>query len=306
MHDDTEDSRLTNRPERAIHITPTAARTRPAATTNDAERICRDLRSTYDPFEQAKRQSVPIGHRRLPYGVWGITDFVTGTVTLTHGLSVAEARCTLAHELIHLERGPVGRDATAAEEIAVEEIAAGRLVPPATRAEVATWCATLGMDAVCEALEVDEPLLEVALNLTRPTAPTAPLVSSHHAATMLGITPKQVAVLARRGLLEGEKASGVWWIHRTSVEAYEANKAARRRACNDRVAAKRVSTRWPAGPLLRQIALRGGDAACGVRQGSAAQEALRLARKSGTLTPWMADRLAVGLLGLTVWDLWDL
>jgi hypothetical protein len=64
--------------------------------------------------------------------------------------------------------------------------------------------------------------------------------------------------------------------------------------------------RLAAGPLLRQIALRGGDAACGVRAGSAEQKALERAREDGTLTLWAADRLAVRLLGLTIWDIWDL
>ncbi len=68
--------------------------------------------------------------------------------------------------------------------------------------------------------------------------------------------------------------------------------------------APRTAPRVPAGPLLRQIALRGGEAACGVRHRSAEQKSLERARLEGSITLWMADRLAVRLLGLTVWDLW--
>lgn len=47
-----------------------------------------------------------------------------------------------------------------------------------------------------------------------------------------------------------------------------------------------------------------GDVACGVRPGSADARALERARADGTATVWMADRLAVQLLRLTIWDLW--
>ena len=65
-----------------------------------------------------------------------------------------------------------------------------------------------------------------------------------------------------------------------------------------------LEPRVSATALLRQIALRGGDAACGVREGSAEQKALERAREDGVLTLWMADRLTVRLPGLTVWEIW--
>ena len=51
-------------------------------------------------------------------------------IWLCRTLTQAERRCTLTHELVHRERGPVPRDpaAAAAEERAVDEIAARRLI----------------------------------------------------------------------------------------------------------------------------------------------------------------------------------
>ena len=62
--------------------------------------------------------------------------------------------------------------------------------------------------------------------------------------------------------------------------------------------------RLPAAPLLRQVALRGGPRAVGVRQSSAEEQALLRAQRSGTVTVKMGDRLAVKLLGLTAYELW--
>lgn len=66
---------------------------------------------------------------------------------------------------------------------------------------------------------------------------------------------------------------------------------------------------WPsralrvdAAPVLRQVALRGGPEACGATPTQ--RRALERAELSGTLLLYQADALAVGLLKMTVWDLW--
>lgn len=60
----------------------------------------------------------------------------------------------------------------------------------------------------------------------------------------------------------------------------------------------------PSAPLLRQIELRGGPAACGVRQNSREQKALERAQRHGWLTVRAADELAVRLLGELPCELW--
>jgi len=60
----------------------------------------------------------------------------------------------------------------------------------------------------------------------------------------------------------------------------------------------------PAAPLLRQIALRGGPAVCGVQAHSPEQKAIERAQREGHLTLWMADRLAAQILGLCPLEVW--
>ena len=57
-------------------------------------------------------------------------------------------------------------------------------------------------------------------------------------------------------------------------------------------------------PLLRLVALQGGEDALGVARGSAERRALERARSRGVLTWWTADRLAVTVLGMTPWEVW--
>jgi len=59
-------------------------------------------------------------------GEWRSTD----VIVLAYYLYPDEARCTLAHELVHVERGPSPKDPelAAAEEKVVDEIAARRLI----------------------------------------------------------------------------------------------------------------------------------------------------------------------------------
>ena len=58
----------------------------------------------------------------LPPAQFGRVDWARRVVTVDCRLSAAQRRCTLAHELVHVERGPVPRDPwlAAREEAAVE------------------------------------------------------------------------------------------------------------------------------------------------------------------------------------------
>ena len=63
-------------------------------------------------------------------GEAGITVFDSRTISLRAGMSGAQRRSTLAHELVHLERGPVPEGATASvEEYLAECTALLRLIP---------------------------------------------------------------------------------------------------------------------------------------------------------------------------------
>lgn len=58
---------------------------------------------------------------------YGHTDF-NCAITLTRGMTQAERRCTLTHELIHIERGPVAPEHQAAEERVVRDLTARRII----------------------------------------------------------------------------------------------------------------------------------------------------------------------------------
>lgn len=62
-------------------------------------------------------------------------------IALSHLLGQAGRRCTLTHELVHVERGPVSADPRLAgrEERAVDEIAARRLIPLGELIDAIRW-----------------------------------------------------------------------------------------------------------------------------------------------------------------------
>jgi hypothetical protein len=72
---------------------------------------------------------ITIRHAHLDAGLMGLTTYRDNTVDLAPDLDAAEWRATLAHELVHLTRGPVPRALAAVEEIAVQRETAALLVP---------------------------------------------------------------------------------------------------------------------------------------------------------------------------------
>lgn len=128
-------------------------------------------------------------------------------------------------------------------------------------------------------------------------------------ARRVGVSRSALQHARRAGRLEARPLpDGRLVVSVSAVDAYGAQWAARQA----RVASRRSAglAAWSprrtvdAGPLLDLVAARGGPAACGVEQGSAELEALRLAKFYGRVTPRAAEQLAVGVLGLTPWDLW--
>lgn len=97
----------------------------------------------------------------LPGRVWGLT--VGRTILLCRRLDQAARRSTLAHELIHLERGPVPADprGRAREERAVSAEAARRLIPLDALADALRW--TRDEHQLAEALWVDRPTLRARM-----------------------------------------------------------------------------------------------------------------------------------------------
>lgn len=96
--------------------------------------------------------------RELPATVWGLQ--AGNRIWLCRKLNQARRRCTLTHEIIHLERGPVPTDpaALAREERAVAALSARRLIPLPDLAEALRW--TRDPHELAEHLWVDVPTLQ--------------------------------------------------------------------------------------------------------------------------------------------------
>ncbi len=141
-------------------------------------------------------------------------------------------------------------------------------------------------------------LTEAGWSAARAAEAFTSTLTAAEAAAALRCEPNYVRRLARLGVLEAIKVDDVWLIDGASVARYRRQVARHRRTEASR---RRY---LPAEPLLKQIQLGGGLYTLGVEPGSAEERAFLRARRSGRLTLWAADHLAVKLLGLTVWDLW--
>lgn len=104
----------------------------------------------------------------LPRLVHGIADFCTRTVTLDRRLRQVERRCTISHELVHIERGPLLDDdhLAAREESVVEREVARRLIELHPLGEALAWAHHPSEAA--EVLWVTEHVLEVRLQHLHP------------------------------------------------------------------------------------------------------------------------------------------
>lgn len=75
----------------------------------------------------------------LPEGMLGLTDFRRRTITLVPDMTQAERRCTLEHELQHVERGPAPPWRRAHEERVVDDLASRRLITFEDLVEAMVW-----------------------------------------------------------------------------------------------------------------------------------------------------------------------
>jgi hypothetical protein len=103
----------------------------------------------------------------LPSGLLGYTDHEAGEVVLAEGLTQAERRCTIAHEVQHVLRGPVPPYLKAREEQAVDR-AAARLLLPDVRviADAMVWAHSL--EEAADELWVDPAMLRCRLASLHP------------------------------------------------------------------------------------------------------------------------------------------
>ena len=104
----------------------------------------------------------------LPPGLLGYTAHHRRAVVLDKRLTQAERRCTIAHELEHVERGPMPSDPilAAREEESIERAVARRLVTIRALGDALAWARTL--DEAAEELWVDVATLEARLRSLHP------------------------------------------------------------------------------------------------------------------------------------------
>lgn len=100
----------------------------------------------------------------LPEGTLGVTDHDARTITLTEGMTQAQRRCTIAHEVEHAVAGPVLETHREREERRVEAVAARRLLPdPHEVADALVW-ARGDLTVAADELWVDEATLRARLD----------------------------------------------------------------------------------------------------------------------------------------------
>ena len=109
-----------------------------------------------------------LARAELPDGLRGVADFDTRTVILHSRLRQVERRCTLAHEIVHIERGPVPVDErlAAREESAVQREAARRLISLEALGEALAWSEQPA--EVADVLWVTEDVLQARLASLHP------------------------------------------------------------------------------------------------------------------------------------------
>ncbi|MBD2760043.1 hypothetical protein IEE94_11045 [Yimella sp. cx-573] len=106
----------------------------------------------------------------LPPGLLGYTDHRSHTIYLQAGLSQAQRRATLAHELNHARRPPVPRPVVALDEAEVDQLTARELIPLASLISALRWVGPCGALAeLAEELWVDQATVRTRLQHLHPS-----------------------------------------------------------------------------------------------------------------------------------------
>lgn len=105
----------------------------------------------------------------LPVDLMGLTTWADQTVTLDRSLLQAERRCTIAHEVEHIRRGPVPSEPVLAarEEAAVDVAVARRLIDIRDLGEALAWSQVIV--EVADELWVSEETLRTRLAHLHPS-----------------------------------------------------------------------------------------------------------------------------------------
>lgn len=102
-------------------------------------------------------------------GDMGETDHIERTISIRRGLSWEERRCTLMHETLHAERGPVPAGLHEKEEFQVQKLTARRLLPSVRAIGDAYAWAQGDDEAAAKELGVDVDVLVTRMkNMTHP------------------------------------------------------------------------------------------------------------------------------------------
>lgn len=104
----------------------------------------------------------------LPDGMLGGTDHEGRVIYLARGLTQAQRRATLAHELQHVDRGPVPPALVELDEAEVDQAAARELIPLASLVEAVQWCHEQDVAEMAEELWVDPDTLLTRLQHLHP------------------------------------------------------------------------------------------------------------------------------------------
>lgn len=121
--------------------------------------------SSYHPWRELRsREHIELTWADLPPGVRGLTDG-TSAIVLEHRQLQVERRCTLAHELAHIDLGHTTTP-TVAEEHAARRLAASKLIAWDALVDVFKW-AHNALEAADE-LWVTPEVLEDRLHFLHP------------------------------------------------------------------------------------------------------------------------------------------
>lgn len=100
-------------------------------------------------------------------GPMGTTTHSTATISIRRGLTWEERRCTVQHELVHIERGPIPRGLREKDEEYVRRETALRMIPDIRPVgDAIAWA--LSEEEAAEELGVDVPVLRYRLKHMSP------------------------------------------------------------------------------------------------------------------------------------------
>lgn len=131
----------------------------------------------WNPWADLKHLAhVTLAFARLPGDQTGETCYLTDTITLDARLLQRERNDAIAHERVHLERGPALPGFEEHEERIVEEETARRLIPIGALVSAVRW--TRDVNELAEELHCTPETVEVRIRSMRHPAERAALLAA--------------------------------------------------------------------------------------------------------------------------------